>query len=188
MRTALRRYFRHGLLPQLMVFDTVARLGSVTRAAEELHLAQPTVSTQLRKLADGLGLALIEWHGRELRLTPAGRELRAACQQLFAAFEALEARLGALRAPGPAPALPPALRLAAVPGARQLAAQLLASFCERNPGVAASLHVADPAELLERHGAGEDHVTLLSAEVAAGQPLTELFLRAPPPRGGRARG
>src|SRR4051812_28611988 len=43
-RTRLRRYFRHGLLPQLIVFDAVARLGSVTRAAEELYLAQPTIS------------------------------------------------------------------------------------------------------------------------------------------------
>jgi DNA-binding transcriptional LysR family regulator len=46
-RARLRRYFRHGLLPQLMVFEAVARLGGVTRAAEELHLAQPTVSMQL---------------------------------------------------------------------------------------------------------------------------------------------
>jgi len=59
-RTRLRRYFRHGLLPQLMVFETVARLGSVTRAAEELHLAQPTVSTQLKKLSSTLGVVLLE--------------------------------------------------------------------------------------------------------------------------------
>ena len=51
-RARLRRFFRHGLLPQLLVFEAVARLGSVTRAAEELHLAQPTVSLQLKKLAD----------------------------------------------------------------------------------------------------------------------------------------
>ena len=33
-RSALRRFFRHGMFPQLMVFEAVARLGSVTRAAE----------------------------------------------------------------------------------------------------------------------------------------------------------
>ena len=57
-RAALRRYFHHGLFPQLVVFEAVARLGSVTRAAEELHLAQPTVSLQLKKLARTLELAL----------------------------------------------------------------------------------------------------------------------------------
>ncbi len=44
----LRRYFRHGTLPQLAVFDAVARHASFTRAAEELHLAQPTVSIPAR--------------------------------------------------------------------------------------------------------------------------------------------
>src|SRR5690242_19101263 len=43
MRPTLRRYFRHGLFPQLLVFVAVVRLGGVTRAALELHMAQPTV-------------------------------------------------------------------------------------------------------------------------------------------------
>ena len=176
MRTALRRYFRHGFLPQIMVFEAVARLGSVTRAAEELHLAQPTVSTQLRKLSDGLGVRLIEWRGRELRITPAGRDLLAFCAQMLEQLGAFDARLAARRAPRPGTAAPQALRLATVPGARQLAARLLASFCERNPGVPASLHVAESAELLERREAGEDHIYLLSAAEQAA-PLADLFLR-----------
>jgi DNA-binding transcriptional LysR family regulator len=97
-KMALRRYFRHGLFPQLMVFEAVARLGSVTRAAEELHLAQPTVSTQLRKLQDALGLRLVEWRGRRMELTEAGRELHRSCTEVFALFGALEHRLAAHRA------------------------------------------------------------------------------------------
>lgn len=98
MRTALRRYFRHGLFPQLMVFEAVARLGSVTRAAEELHLAQPTVSTQLRKLQEALDLRLVEWRGRRMELTEAGRELHRSCTEVFAVFGALEGKLAAHRA------------------------------------------------------------------------------------------
>jgi DNA-binding transcriptional LysR family regulator len=162
MRTALRRYFRHGLFPQLMVFEAVARLGSVTRAAEELHLAQPTVSTQLRKLTEHLGFALIEWRGRELLLTAAGRELYESCGQLVELFGSIDRRLAVHREPRLEGPRPEALRLAAVPGARQFAARMLASFCERNPGVAASLHVADSDELLERREAGEDDYYLLS--------------------------
>ena len=97
MRPTLRRYFRHGLFPQLLVFEAVARLGGVTRAATELHLAQPTVSTQLRKLSDALGMALIEWRGRELHLTPAGRELHACCGELLDLFGSMERRLAAHR-------------------------------------------------------------------------------------------
>jgi DNA-binding transcriptional LysR family regulator len=161
MRTALRRYFRHGLFPQLMVFEAVARLGSVTRAAEELHLAQPTVSTQLRKLAESLGICLLEWRGRELHLTAAGRELQACCAELAELFAGTDERLAPHRAREAKDAGREALRLAAVPGARRLAARLMASYCEHNPGVPASLHVAESAELLQRREAGEDHVYLL---------------------------
>src|SRR6266496_3698664 len=91
-RSALRRYFRHGLFPQLMVFEAVARRQSVTRAAEELHLAQPTVSTQLRKLSETLGLTLLEQQGRGLHLTSAGRELQTACKDLIALIERTSAR------------------------------------------------------------------------------------------------
>ncbi len=40
---------RHSTLRQLEVFEAIARLGSFTRAAEELHLTQPTVSMQDRR-------------------------------------------------------------------------------------------------------------------------------------------
>ncbi|HQD84470.1 MAG TPA: LysR family transcriptional regulator, partial [Quisquiliibacterium sp.] len=60
------------MLPQLAVFEAAARLGSFTRAAESLHLAQPTVSTQIRKLSETLELPLFEQIGRKVHLTPAG--------------------------------------------------------------------------------------------------------------------
>jgi len=104
-RSTLRRYFRHGLFPQLLVFETVARLGSVTRAGEELHLAQPTVSLQLKKLARTLELALFEQQGRRLVLTPAGAALRHECAELLTLFVRMDARLGAFRS-GEAQALP----------------------------------------------------------------------------------
>ena len=97
-RTALRRYFRHGILPQLMVFEAVARHGSVTRAAETLHLAQPTVSIQLKKLAETLDLQLFEQRGRQLHLTTAGRELLSACGELIELLLRTESRLAVLRA------------------------------------------------------------------------------------------
>ena len=108
VRPTLRRYFRHGLFPQLLVFEAVVRLGGVTRAAVELHMAQPTVSTQLRKLSEALGVALIAWRGRELCLTAAGRELYAGCSDLLALFGGMEHRLAAHRPTAPRTALQPA--------------------------------------------------------------------------------
>jgi len=156
-RSALRRFFRHGMFPQLMVFEAVARLGSVTRAAEELHLAQPTVSTQLKKLAQTLDATLFAPQGRGLVLTSAGRELQEVCAQLFGLLERAEARLAAVRNPRPE-----VLRVAAAPGARRGAARLLAEFCARHPGVQASLHVGEQEQLLERMARGEDDVVLMA--------------------------
>ena len=93
----LRRYFRHGMLPQLMVFEAVARLGSFTRAGNELSLAQPTVSVQVRKLSESLGLPLLEPSGRKFVLTDAGREVYETVQVLFQFFTATEERLEAMR-------------------------------------------------------------------------------------------
>jgi len=97
-RTNLRRFFRHGLLPQLFAFDAVARLGSVTRAAEELHLAQPTVSLQLKKLAEALGTPPLEIRGRTIRLTEAGKILQELCGELDLAFLRAGERLAMLDA------------------------------------------------------------------------------------------
>ncbi|HEY6720825.1 MAG TPA: LysR substrate-binding domain-containing protein [Burkholderiales bacterium] len=157
-RPKLRRYFRHGLFPQLMVFEAVARLESVTRAAEELHMAQPTVSTQMKKLSDNLGVALFEQRGRRLFTTPAGRERLASCEELTKLFVRTEERLDRLRAPRM-----DLVRIGAAPGARHLAARLLAAFCQSHPEVRVRLHVGCRAELLGRLAAGEDECCFLSA-------------------------
>jgi LysR family transcriptional regulator, low CO2-responsive transcriptional regulator len=159
-RAKLRRFFRHGLLPQLLVFEAVARLGSVTRAAAELHLAQPTISLQLKKLAQTLEVALFEQRGRNLHLTAAGRQLRESCNELLAMVTRLEDKLAPFRAPQAE-----SLRLAAEPDARAVAARLIAEFCARNPGVQVGLHVAERAELLSRFAAGTDDVYLFGLEV-----------------------
>ena len=95
-----RRYLRHGTMPQLAALDAVLKLGSVSRAADTLCLAQPTVSGHLRKLSETLGLALFEPQGRQLLPTAAALALQAAVDEIFEALDRVEAELEALR---PAP-------------------------------------------------------------------------------------
>jgi LysR family transcriptional regulator, transcriptional activator of nhaA len=57
----------------LLYFWTVARLGSVSRASEELRLTQATVSAQLKSLEKSLGEALFRKSGRSLALTETGK-------------------------------------------------------------------------------------------------------------------
>jgi DNA-binding transcriptional LysR family regulator len=152
----LRRYFRHGLFPQMMVFEAVARLGSVTRAAEELHLAQPTASTQIRKLSETLDLKLFEQQGRALQLTAAGRELLETCNEVIAVLARSEIRLAQLRTPQA-----DVLRIAAAPGARHLAARMLATFCVRYPGVQSTLQLRRRFDPPEPGGAAAGEIVLV---------------------------
>lgn len=91
-RSRLRRYFRHGFFPQLVAFEACVRLGSVTRAAEELSLAQPTVSCLIRKLNETVGAPVLHTRGRRVEPTGMGRELLVLCEEVFASFDRFDER------------------------------------------------------------------------------------------------
>lgn len=80
-------------LDALAALESVARFGSVTRAARALHLTQSAISHRLRALERETGLALIEQAGRGVRLTPAGVRLSQAASE---ARELLETALASL--------------------------------------------------------------------------------------------
>ena len=60
---------------QLLTFAVVARMKSVTRAAEYLHLGQPAVSGQLKLLQERVGEPLYHRKGHQIELTPVGKAL-----------------------------------------------------------------------------------------------------------------
>jgi DNA-binding transcriptional LysR family regulator len=153
----LRRYFRHGTLTQLSVFEAVARHSSFTRAAEEMHMAQPTVSVQIKKLTETIGLPLFEMIGKRVQMTAAGRELYAACQDIFFKIAAVEERLSRLRAPDSG-----SLRIAVSTTAKYFAPRVLARFLERLPGIDVSLTVLNRQQLLNRLAGNLDDFYIFS--------------------------
>jgi DNA-binding transcriptional LysR family regulator len=66
----------------LRVFEAVARLGGMNRAAAELHTVQSNVTARVRLLEDKLGASLFERHSRGVALTEAGRRLLPYAQQI----------------------------------------------------------------------------------------------------------
>jgi DNA-binding transcriptional LysR family regulator len=90
---ALRRYLRHGTLPQLAAFEAVVRLGSTTRAAQALCVAQPTVSGHLKKLGEALGVRLFERRGKRLVPTAAALALLEATAEMSAVLARCEQTL-----------------------------------------------------------------------------------------------
>ena len=70
-------------LHRLHVFTQVAQFGSVTVAAEQLHISQPAVTAQIRKLEQEVGTTLIVGKGRGIELTKDGRYLYEQGRRIF---------------------------------------------------------------------------------------------------------
>ena len=70
-------------LHQLQVFLKVTQCQSITKASQELHLSQPAVSIQLKNLQDQFEIPLTEVIGRKLYVTPFGKEIAVAAQNIL---------------------------------------------------------------------------------------------------------
>ncbi len=165
---------RHSTLRQLEVFEAIARLGSFTRAAEELYLTQPTVSMQIKKLTGAVGLPLFEQVGKKIFLTEAGRELHKTSLEIFehfARFEMLVADMKGLKKG--------MLRLAVVTTAKYFAPRLLGPFCQRHPGVEVSLKVSNRERILERLAGNQDDLWILGQPPEELEAVAEPFLENP---------
>ncbi|NND94464.1 MAG: LysR family transcriptional regulator [Flavobacteriales bacterium] len=76
-------------LHQLRIFLKVAELESITKASEELHLTQPAVSIQLKKLQDQFSIPLTEVIGRQLYVTDFGKEIKLAAERILNEVDAI---------------------------------------------------------------------------------------------------
>src|SRR5574343_506748 len=83
----------HYDLPDLRLVAAIADSGSLTRAAERIHLAPSSASHRLTQLEAALGMALFERHARGLTPTAAGESLLRHARQVFAQLEQMHADL-----------------------------------------------------------------------------------------------
>ena len=134
---------RHATLRQLKVFEAVARLTSYSRAAEELHLTQPAVSTQVRKLEDHAGLPLFEQLGKKIFLTPAGTELLHHSRLIIQQFEDAEAAMTQFKGVAGGK-----LNVAVISAGDYFMPRLLVDFAGRHGGVILNLTVHNREGLL----------------------------------------
>lgn len=148
---------RQSTLHQLKVFETAARHGSFTRAAEELFLTQPTVSMQIKQLTKSVGLPLFEQVGKRLYLTDAGRELFATCREIFEQLSQFEMKVADLKGMKQG-----RLRLAAITTTKYFIPRLLGPFCQLYPGIDISLEITNHERLLERLSDNQDDLYILS--------------------------
>ena len=136
---------RIGTLRRLEILLRVAESGGIVSAAEQLHLTQPSASTHLRKLAEGIDMPLYELVGRRIRLTEAGDQVVQAAREIFGSIERLEMRLSELQGMQAG-----RLSLAVASSANAFIPHLLGPFCKRFPGIEVDLQVGNREQLLER--------------------------------------
>jgi len=165
---------RHVSLRQLQIFEAITREGSFTRAADTLFLTQPTVSMQIKKLEDGLGLPLFEQIGKQIYLTDAGKVLLEHTRQILDSFANLEMEFADMQ--GMKTGI---LRLAVVTTAKYFAPRALGKFCERFPGVDVALKVTNRERLLERMGQNLDDLYIMGRPPESGDTVFEPYMANP---------
>jgi DNA-binding transcriptional LysR family regulator len=152
----------HATLQQLRLFAAVAEHKSVTRAAEEVHLTQPAVSIQIKRLEGKVGMPLIEHIGKELHLTVAGEEVFDAAKDILERLGDLETTLNDLQGEVAGP-----LNVHVVSSGKYFMPHLLGSFVRRYPKVEPRLQITNRA--------------LLLASLAKNQ--SDLYIMGQPPEG-----
>jgi DNA-binding transcriptional LysR family regulator len=170
-------------LRQFEVFLAVARAKSFRRAADGLHLSQPSLSQHVAELERELGVKMFDRLRRTVELTEAGRVLEDHLQRLFATLDSARKAIddlsglqrgslvvGASTTPG----------IYVVPG-------MLAGFRARYPGIHLSLQIANSAVIEQRVRTNEvdlgvvgGHALRKSEECVAAGLLDELVLILPP--------
>ena len=138
-------------LKQLRAFEAVARCGGFSRAAEEVGLTQPTLSTHIRNLETSLGVRLLDRASRRVSLTPTGAVLVEYARKILNLYEesleAVEAFTGQVRGFIQVDA-------STVPG-EYILPRWLVEFHRRYPQVQVKLTVSDSATVLDRVEKGE---------------------------------
>lgn len=150
-------------LADLRIFLAVVREGGVTRAARRLNRVQSNVTTRIRQLEDGLGVALFLREGKRMQLAPAGRTLLEYAEQILALAERARAAVQDLTPRG-------LLRLGAMEStaAVRLPAPL-AAYSQRYPDVRLELKTGNPTELATALLADEIDAALVAEPVPATQ-------------------
>jgi DNA-binding transcriptional LysR family regulator len=130
---------------QLEVLDAMGREGSVTAAANALHLTQPAVSMQLRQLEEQLELSLFEPVGRGLQITEPGRELAAMASDLLLRMDDFTRAARELKGVQRG-----RVRLGVVSTAKYFVPRLLAQFLKSHPGLDLKLNVYNREHIIEQ--------------------------------------
>ena len=159
-------------LQKLEAFCLVARLGSVSRAAEKLYVTQPVVSAHLRSLQERVGVPLLQRAGRGVELTEAGRTVHEWAEDLLRRCDDLSQDLESL-ADG---ALGAVTVGASMSIGNYLLPPLLIQFRRDHPGARLTLVNSTPELALDAVSSGQADFCVIAAFGSASRDLFEAEL------------
>jgi len=165
---------RNASFRQLAAFHTVARLGSVSRAAEELHLTQPAVSIQIGLLEDSAGTPLLARVGRGIRLTEAGELLAGYAGRILDLWREAGEEMAAHRG-----VFSGTLRVGAVTTAEYLLPPMLVAFANEHPRVKVKLQVGNRDQIVRMLAGQEIDVAIMGRAPGEFKTTATAFARHP---------
>jgi LysR family transcriptional regulator, hydrogen peroxide-inducible genes activator len=158
---------------QLRYVIAVARTGNFSRAAEQCHVAQPSLSQQILKLEEELGERLFERLRRETKLTAAGERFLTRARRILEEAEAAQREIAEARQ-----LLSGTLTIGVLPTiAPYLMPEVVAEFTERFPGVELLVHEETTARLLKLVQSYEVDLAIVSPPLLTDRLETKFLLR-----------
>ena len=156
------------------MINAVARLGSVSQAAEELHLTQPAVSIQIGLLEESAGTALLARVGRGIRLTEAGDLLAVYAARILDLWREAGDEMAAHRG-----VFSGTLRVGAVTTAEYLLPPLLVAFVNEHPRVKVKLQVGNRDHIVRLLAGHEIDVAIMGRAPAELKTIAAPFAKHP---------
>ncbi|HGX92414.1 MAG TPA: LysR family transcriptional regulator [Candidatus Tenderia sp.] len=147
---------RNATFRQLQVFESIARNGSFTAAAEELFLTQPTLSMQMKKLTSIVETPLYTQVGKKIYLTEVGEELQKTCRSVFATLDDFQMTVSDIKGVKKGN-----LRISGVTTGEYFVPRILGAFCKKYPGINVSLEVTNRQRVIERLESNMDDIYIV---------------------------
>ncbi len=144
-------------LHQLQVFLKIAEHGSITKAAEELHLTQPAVSIQLKNFQMQFEIPLTEVVGRKLYVTEFGKEIAIAANKILEQVQAINLKTLAYKGQ-----LTGRLKIAVVSTGKYVMPYFLTNFLQQHPGIELRLDVTNRAMVINNINENDIDFALVS--------------------------
>ena len=161
-------------LRQLEILLALDEHKTISKVAQNLHISQPSVSIQLKNLADLYHVSLYQNHGKKIEFTQAGLEIINSAKQIFFSLESLNIQLDDIQGIKSG-----TLKLAVVSTAKYFLPILLGQFCKRYPKIDVELKIGNRQQIIDRFNNNKDDFYVFSQLLDSENLIAEPFIENP---------